>query len=427
MNIEGWEKTKISQFGEIVTGSTPDTQNSDYWDGDIPFVSPSDFNSSAFVLKTDKTLTSQGAKQARNISENSILVTCIGSIGGIAIAPWKCVTNQQINSVICRENFDALFIYFIIKNNLCKLQALAGTTTLPIINKSTFGNIEIVCPKSKSEQTQIAAVLSTIDRAIAQTEAIIAKQQRIKTGLMQDLLTKGIDENGNIRSEDTHQFKDSAIGRIPVEWELSNLIDVLSLTPKNGIYKPANQIGQGVLLIGQTSFTKDRLLNYELARRASVTSSELQAYQLEEEDILISRVFATVEGVGLPTFVSNLPEASVYESNMLRLRIDNQISLPKLVFYWLNSEQIRKYIIASVNASNQTSINQKTLNALPIPVPPKNEQIKLLKILEKNISCLIEEKASYHKQSILKTGLMQDLLTGKVRVTNLLQEKAAAN
>ena len=149
--------------------------------------------------------------------------------------------------------------------------------------------------------------------------------------------------------------------------------------------------------------------------------------QLEEEDILISRVFATVEGVGLPTFVSNLPEASVYESNMLRLRIDNQISLPKLVFYWLNSEQIRKYIIASVNASNQTSINQKTLNALPIPVPPKNEQIKLLKILEKNISCLIEEKASYHKQSILKTGLMQDLLTGKVRVTNLLQEKAAAN
>ena len=284
-----------------------------------------------------------------------------------------------------------------------------------------------IFPIDKKEQTQIAQVLSTIDRAIAQTEAIIAKQQRIKTGLMQDLLTKGIDENGNIRSEDTHQFKDSAIGRIPVEWELSNLIDVLSLTPKNGIYKPANQIGQGVLLIGQTSFTKDRLLNYELARRASVTSSELQAYQLEEEDILISRVFATVEGVGLPTFVSNLPEASVYESNMLRLRIDNQISLPKLVFYWLNSEQIRKYIIASVNASNQTSINQKTLNALPIPVPPKNEQIKLLKILEKNISCLIEEKASYHKQSILKTGLMQDLLTGKVRVTNLLQEKAAAN
>ncbi|MFM7787164.1 MAG: restriction endonuclease subunit S, partial [Microcystis panniformis] len=64
------------------------------------------------------------------------------------------------------------------------------------------------------EQTQIATILSTIDRAIEQTEALISKQQRIKTGLMQDLLTKGIDENGNIRSEETHNFKDSRLGRI---------------------------------------------------------------------------------------------------------------------------------------------------------------------------------------------------------------------
>ena len=59
-----------------------------------------------------------------------------------------------------------------------------------------------------------------MDRAIEQTEALIAKQQRIKTGLMQDLLTRGIDEHGNLRSEQTHEFKDSPLGRIPVEWEV---------------------------------------------------------------------------------------------------------------------------------------------------------------------------------------------------------------
>ena len=59
------------------------------------------------------------------------------------------------------------------------------------------------------EQTKIAEILSTVDRAIEQTEALIAKQQRIKTGLMQDLLTRGIDEHGNLRSEQTHEFKDS--------------------------------------------------------------------------------------------------------------------------------------------------------------------------------------------------------------------------
>ena len=78
----------------------------------------------------------------------------------------------------------------------------------------------------KPEQTKIAEILSTVDQAIEQTEALIAKQQRIKTGLMQDLLTRGIDENGNLRSEDTHEFKDSPLGRIPVEWELK--IDSIS-------------------------------------------------------------------------------------------------------------------------------------------------------------------------------------------------------
>lgn len=151
--------------------------------------------------------------------------------------------------------------------------------------------------EDKKEQEKIAAVLSKIDLTIAQTEAIIAKQQRIKTGLMQDLLTKGIDENGNIRSEETHEFKDSPLGRIPVEWESNNLSQAFSLTPRNGIYKPANQIGRGTLLIGQTSFTKDRLIDYTLARRAVITETELRLYHLQEEDILITRVFATVDGV----------------------------------------------------------------------------------------------------------------------------------
>ena len=62
-----------------------------------------------------------------------------------------------------------------------------------------------------------------MDRAIEETEALIAKQQRIKTGLMQDLLTRGIDEGDNLRSEQTHKFKDSPLGRIPVEWESASL------------------------------------------------------------------------------------------------------------------------------------------------------------------------------------------------------------
>ena len=92
-----------------------------------------------------------------------------------------------------------------------------------LLSQAQFAQSWVVYPKNISEQTKIAEILSTVDQAIEQTEALIAKQQRIRTGLMQDLLTRGIDEDGNLRSEETHEFKDSPLGRIPVEWEVEKV------------------------------------------------------------------------------------------------------------------------------------------------------------------------------------------------------------
>ena len=150
------------------------------------------------------------------------------------------VIHEKIDDLVCgyhlaiiRPNKDKLNSVFLSKclstSQITKYFALhaSGSTRfgLPI------GAIELaeIPTPPKEEQTQIAAILSTIDRAIEQTEAIIAKQQRIKTGLMQDLLTKGIDEDGNVRSEETHAFKDSPLGRIPVEWEVETLSSVVDL------------------------------------------------------------------------------------------------------------------------------------------------------------------------------------------------------
>jgi type I restriction enzyme S subunit len=280
-------------------------------------------------------------------------------------------------------------------------------------------------PLCLDEQNKIAATLYKLDKAIEQTEALIAKQQRIKTGLMQDLLTKGIDENGNIRSEATHEFKDSPLGRIPVEWTLFSLGDLYKDPPKNGIYKPSSQIGEGILLIGQTSFTKERLIDFALARRALVSEQEIKAYGLQVGDLLVSRVFATTEGVGLPAFVQYVPESSVYESNMLRLRINNKLAYPKLVYYWLFSQSIRKKIVSSINASNQASINQQVLSCLSLAIPSISEQKRILEAIEAQDSMAANEKAILRKMQSIKTGLMHDLLTGKVRVTELLASQTS--
>ena len=102
------------------------------------------------------------------------------------------------------QNLPTINILF----NIDKLKTLGEGTTFAEISKTALSTIKLNFPSSKPEQTKIAEILSTVDRAIEQTEALIAKQQRIKTGLMQDLLTRGIDEHGNLRSEQTHKFKD---------------------------------------------------------------------------------------------------------------------------------------------------------------------------------------------------------------------------
>ncbi|MFC1794503.1 restriction endonuclease subunit S, partial [Planctomycetota bacterium] len=118
-----------------------------------------------------------------------------------------------------QDAFPKWLFYFLTSVDLRSLNEATG---VPSLSRDLLYRIQVSTP-SGSEQNKIAEVLSTVDRAIEQTEALIAKQQRTKTGLMQDLLTRGIDEDGNLRSEETHQFKDSPLGRIPVEWEPSTL------------------------------------------------------------------------------------------------------------------------------------------------------------------------------------------------------------
>lgn len=383
-----------------------------------------DFTDLAF-RKIDKTrLEKRQVKQGSILIEKSggsptqaagRVVYCDRDFGGTASNFIEIV---QVNNDFYPQYVALLLFYMYQIGLVLKYQQ----QTTGIINFKLGQYVEelVSLPTDKREQTKIAEVLSTVNRAIEQTEALIAKQQRIKTGLMQDLLTKGIDAHGNIRSEATHAFKDSPLGRIPVEWTPSSLGKVYSELPRNGIYKPAAQIGAGVILVGQTSFTEERLIDYTQTRRVQVSDSETRAYGLRAGDILVSRVFATIEGVGLPTFVHEVPEIAVYESNMLRFRINRELAYPLFINYWLLSESVRRTIVSSVNASNQVSINQQALADLPLPLPPLEEQELILACLEDARATQKANKSSLVKALAVKVGLANDLLTGKRRVTPLL-------
>jgi len=287
------------------------------------------------------------------------------------------------------------------------------------ISSEHLSRLPLRFPSLPEEQHCVADVLQTVDAAIEHTSALIAKTQQIKAGLMHDLFTRGVTPDGQLRparEEAPKLYKESPLGWIPKEWDVRQLRSCLLDNPTNGIYKPAHLIGRGTLLIGQAAFTAERSIDFSLSRRAVVSDEELRRYEVAADNVLVSRVFATVEGVGLPTLVPALPEPAVYESNMMRLRVDRNAIRPRLLFEWLRNPLARQRIEAGVNASNQASVNQGALNPLPVIWQPSEEQDRLVDIIEEHDEKYASERATLAKMQSVKRGLMHDLLTGRVRV-----------
>ncbi|RUM93660.1 MAG: hypothetical protein DSZ28_07330 [Thiothrix sp.] len=123
----------LSQVGDIVTGTTPNTKVENLWNGDIPFYSPADFNGDVYCGKTTRFISKKGMSVGRPIPRNSIMVTCIGSIGKMGINKTAGLTNQQINTLIPFQNFDHEYVYYLIRNSIERLINCAPQTTIPIL------------------------------------------------------------------------------------------------------------------------------------------------------------------------------------------------------------------------------------------------------------------------------------------------------
>ena len=186
---EGWKMVRLGDVGEIVTGSTPATTKAEYWDGEYNFYSPADFGENVYCAKTDRTITAAGMKTGRPVPANSIMVACIASIGKIAINRTEGITNQQINTIIPNDDYNFRFLYYLLSFNVEKIKGKAAQTTIPIINKEDFSNLEFSVP-ILAEQRRMAAILLGIDAKIAAEERVLEKYNLIKKGLMEKLLNE---------------------------------------------------------------------------------------------------------------------------------------------------------------------------------------------------------------------------------------------
>jgi type I restriction enzyme S subunit len=422
--IHGWQTKRFDEFGELFSGSTPSTANANYWDGNIVWVTPADLSklNSRYIHDSGKQITQRGlnACSTHLLPAGSIVLSSRAPIGYVALPTVPFCTNQGCKTIKLKKGFDSEFAYYNVLFNIKKIKDLGEGTTFAEISKTALASVEIDFPQSINEQAKIAEVLSTADRAIEQTEALIDKQQRIKTGLMQDLLTRGIDEHGNIRSEQTHKFKDSPLGRIPVEWDLTSLnACVRNDSPIcYGILMPGPGHDNGVPVIKVRDIVGGEILRDNLLLTDPKIDKQYQRSRLREADLLITIRGTTGRIAVVPT---ELGGANITQDTA-RVRLNDDHS-HRYFYFLLQSKAVQDQVSLHTIGQAVKGINIRDVKSIFLALPKNSEQQAIAERLEKIQETLNSTQGQLNKIRALRTGLMQDLLTGKKRVSALLEQE----
>ena len=221
-----WKEVKIGDLGQIITGKTPKTAIKKNWGGKIPFLSPSDDMSNKTSPVTARTLTELGVAEVAKclIPANSICVSCIGSdLGKVVKTDRELVTNQQINTIVPHSNVDSDFVYYLMCIVGKELNYISKTSTaVPIINKSTFSDWNIVIPEKVEDQRRIASILSSLDRKIELNNKINADLEEMAQAIFKNWFV-------DFEPFKDGKFVDSELGKIPEGWKVGCLGDLITI------------------------------------------------------------------------------------------------------------------------------------------------------------------------------------------------------
>lgn len=400
---KAWKVPELSAIGDVSTGKTPSTINANYWNGDIPFITPVDINESKYVYSTERKVSPEGAEQSNILPKSAVLVVCIGStIGKVAITNKESVTNQQINTIICdKDVIDPEFLYYSISFRSAFLKSFSGVAAVPIIKKSLFEHFKVPLPPLL-EQKAVVKVLDTVDSAIELADKVIAKTVRLKKGFMQNLLTRGIGHT---------EFKDTPIGKIPESWEVAKLKSVVEIDKE--LRDPSREIPDKTFLYidiesveGGTGKIKKlkRILGREAPSRARRV--------IHENDVIMSTVRPYLKAFAI---IPRVLDNEICSTGFAVLSHGDKI-LPNFLLNTLFSDQTINQCNRMMTGGQYPALNQTQVSEIITALPPLSEQHKIAEIFDKVDIKLELEKTEKEKLERIKQGLMDLLLTGKVRV-----------
>lgn len=424
---KGWEKIIINQLVQSRYVGDWGTEGEE--GVDTPIIRSTNFTNDMRIdyseiayRKVDKKIL-----QMRKIFKDSILIEKSGGstsqfAGRVVFCDleFEGTTSNFIEIINVKHDYDPKFVaylLFLLYTNGVVSKYQQQTTGIINFKINEYFHEYIQIPTSKKEQSKIAEVLSTVDKAIEDTEKLIAKQQRIKTGLMQDLLTRGIDENGNIRSEKTHKFKDSPLGRIPVEWEVMSwkdtnekIQDGTHFSPKTSESESIKYITSKNIKFGYIDLTDvqyiDRVQHNSIYRHCPV----------QKGDVLLTK-----DGVNTGNAaINNIEEEFSLLSSVALIRPKKNILLSDFLLQFILSKKGQQMIKDAMSGLAITRITLVIINSFYIIIPDTKEQTKIVNVLNAINNKINSEKENLQKLKSIKTGLMRDLLSGERSVEPLL-------
>lgn len=299
---------------------------------------------------------------------------------------------------------DPEFGYYALARFSLALQRLAQGTTFQAVGGAELRELMLpICPTP--EQRRIAEILNTVDEAIRKTEGVIAKLQQLKQGLLHDLLTRGIDRNGELRDPERHadEFDDSALGRIPRDWVVRSLGTLCDLL--NGLaFRPEDWGREGLPIIRIQNLNGSTEFNY-CKRRVP------EQYVIPPGSILFS--WSGNRGTSFGPYLWNGPTGLL---NQHIFRVTPTAKQDVAWFLFALDEVRQRVERAAHGGSGLVHVRRGDLLGYLVATPSAEEQRRIGRTVSTMNERIEEEQRELAKLNDIKAGVMDDLLTGRVRI-----------
>ena len=400
---EEWYISKLSELAQIKRGASPRPINNPKWFSEkknVGWIRISDVTKTKkYLNSTEQYLSDEGVAKSRLVKPNDLIMSICATVGKpIILNIDACIHDGFIlfddlnNSKIITD-----YLYYLLQKKEEEFKGMGQTGTQATLNTNIVGSTLIAIPTIK-EQKKIASILSTVDEQIDNIDALIEKNKELKKGLMQTLLTKGIGHT---------KFKTTEIGEIPEEWNIFKLSDCATII--DSLHETPEYSESGFPMIRVVD-VNGKAINTKLTNKVCETIYKkfTKKYEPKQGDIIMSRVGS----YGLVSYLKDSERVCLGQNIVI---ITTELC-KKYLFYVLSSEYVKNNIEKVTVGSSQKTLSLANINELKILIPSIKEQNKISLILSDIDEKIEKYENKKQKLEELKKGLMQQLLSGQIRV-----------